>query len=138
MDINYLAVLVCGILSLVIGSIWYGPLFGKLWLNATGMTAPRPEEMAASQKKMIPTYIAQLIASLVQVGVLAYFLQLVTNLSAVCVALWIWVGFTLPVIAGLCLWNNSSKKAAWTQFILYGGFQLVYLVVSAVILSAWK
>ncbi|MFN3694309.1 MAG: DUF1761 domain-containing protein, partial [Ignavibacterium sp.] len=37
-SINYLAVLVCGIISMVIGSLWYGPLFSKLWMKQHGFT----------------------------------------------------------------------------------------------------
>lgn len=28
-SVNLFAVLVCGIVSLVVGALWYGPIFGK-------------------------------------------------------------------------------------------------------------
>ncbi len=37
-SINYLAVILCGIISMVIGAIWYGPVFGKLWMKQYGFT----------------------------------------------------------------------------------------------------
>lgn len=37
-DINWLAILVAAASSLVVGFFWYGPLFGKAWMAASGMT----------------------------------------------------------------------------------------------------
>ena len=37
-DVNWLALLAAAASSLVVGFIWYGPLFGKAWMSATGMT----------------------------------------------------------------------------------------------------
>lgn len=38
---NLLAVLVAALLGFAIGGIWYGPLFGKAWMAASGMTEER-------------------------------------------------------------------------------------------------
>ena len=35
---NFLALLAAAASSLVIGFVWYGPLFGKAWMTASGMT----------------------------------------------------------------------------------------------------
>jgi uncharacterized membrane protein YpjA len=32
-EVNWLAVIVCAVLSMVIGFIWYGPLFSKPWVK---------------------------------------------------------------------------------------------------------
>ena len=37
-DINWLAILAAAASSLVIGFLWYGPLFGKAWMKESGMT----------------------------------------------------------------------------------------------------
>ena len=37
-DINWLSVLVATASSFVLGGLWYGPLFQKPWMQATGMT----------------------------------------------------------------------------------------------------
>jgi hypothetical protein len=37
-DINWLAVLVAVTSSFALGSLWYGPLFQKPWMAATGIT----------------------------------------------------------------------------------------------------
>ena len=37
-QINFLAVLVGGVINMAVGFVWYGPLFGKLWLRLIGKT----------------------------------------------------------------------------------------------------
>jgi Protein of unknown function (DUF1761) len=37
-DINWLAVVVAAASSFVVGFLWYGPLFGKPWMQDSGMT----------------------------------------------------------------------------------------------------
>ena len=44
-SINYLAVLVAGFIPMILGSIWYGPLFGKKWIELMGLTE---EELKAN------------------------------------------------------------------------------------------
>lgn len=40
-DPNLLAVFVAALLGFAIGGVWYGPLFGKAWMSASGMTEER-------------------------------------------------------------------------------------------------
>ena len=35
-EVNLLAVLAAGIVPMVVGALWYGPLFGKRWLELMG------------------------------------------------------------------------------------------------------
>ena len=39
--LNWLAVLVASLTGFVLGGLWYGPLFLKPWLHASGMTLER-------------------------------------------------------------------------------------------------
>ncbi|WP_260482692.1 DUF1761 domain-containing protein [Sphingomicrobium flavum] len=38
MEINWIAVLVASVSAFILGGIWYGPLFGKKWMELVGMT----------------------------------------------------------------------------------------------------
>ncbi len=59
--INYLAILLCGVASMVLGYLWYGPLFGKPWMKMVGMTK---EKMAAAKDSMPKTYGIMFVSSL--------------------------------------------------------------------------
>lgn len=45
-DVSLLATLVATILGFVLGGLWYGPLFGKAWLAAVGVTAEQLQAAA--------------------------------------------------------------------------------------------
>ena len=36
-DVNWIAIAVLVIANMALGAIWYGPLFGKPWMEATGI-----------------------------------------------------------------------------------------------------
>lgn len=38
MEVNYYVFLLAGLVPMLIGFIWYGPLFGKAWMNQMGFT----------------------------------------------------------------------------------------------------
>ncbi len=74
-EINYLAVLVCGVIALALGFVWYGPLFGKKWLQITGADKAdmaRREEMMKGVWKL---YLTQFALALFQAGALAWYIM---------------------------------------------------------------
>jgi hypothetical protein len=50
MNLNYMVVLLTGIVPLITGFIWYSGIFGKAWANATGKT---PEQLKANFKPLV-------------------------------------------------------------------------------------
>lgn len=137
MTINYFAILVCGLASIIIGALWYSKiLFGNLYIKATGMDiGMTPEKMAVLQKKMWQLYLAQVIVSVWEAYVLAYFIKGWDSVNPVMCAFWIWAGFILPTIATLCLWSGYPRKNAWKIFFITAGCQLVTFIVFALILG---
>ena len=62
--INWLAVLIAAVLTFVLGGLWYGPLFGKTWQRASGVT---DEQQKSANMAMIfgVSFVLQLIAAFV-------------------------------------------------------------------------
>ncbi|EKD23769.1 MAG: hypothetical protein ACD_81C00185G0007 [uncultured bacterium] len=135
--INYWAVLVCAILSMVLGFIWYGPLFGKKWLEITGATKLDEIVRREMMKRANKLYVVQFILSLFQVWVLAYYIAGWTDASGLINALWIWAAFIMPTVAGSAMWNNDSAKVSWARFLIQAGYQLVLFVLFGLILGMW-
>lgn len=136
MGVNFWAVLVCGVLAMVLGSIWYGPLFGKLWMKIIGVPEMDVVKRKEMQKKALPLYLIQFLLTLFQLFVLVH-LTGSDATSGVLSALWVWAGFVLPTVAGACMWTNDSRNTAWTKFLLQAGFQLASFVLFGAILGAW-
>jgi hypothetical protein len=134
-QINYLAVLVAALAQMVIGGLWYGPLFGKTWTKLAGIT---PQMMESAKKKGVAKlYAAQFLGSLVMAYVLAHFAFVWgTNdvASAFSLAFWIWLGFIATVALGSILWEGKSTKLYWINTI----YSLIGLFVMSLILTFWK
>lgn len=140
-EINYLAVLLCGVASIIVGSIWYGPLFGKIWMQSLGMDKMTPEQIAKGKKSMPGIYLQQVIAALVVAVVFAYVLWAFSVaqpgstgvMAGVQGGFWAWLGFVLPIKYGESLWTGRSFK--YTAIDV--GYWLVMLVIMGLILTAW-
>lgn len=136
MQVNYWAVLVAAISSMVVGSIWYGPLFGKMYISLMGWDKLPQDQRDAMKKDMTMTYVWQFLASLVMFYVLAEFIALLgkTNvMGAMQVAFWAWLGFIVTLKLGDALWGGKIKL-----FWLGTGNSLVTILVGAAILGAWR
>ena len=136
MDLNDWAVLVCAVASMVVGSIWYGPLFGKMFMRASGMDKWSAEKQAQMKKTMGMTYALQFIASLVMFYVLAGITAGFGHLSiggGMMTAALLWLGFVVPVKLGDAIWGGNK-----TLFWLGIGNMLITLLVGGAIIGAWK
>jgi hypothetical protein len=137
MDINYWAVLAGAVASMVIGSVWYGPLFGRKWMEINELNPDDVAKREAMQKEAMPLYGVQFVLSLLQLYILAHFIQGWTEVSGVENAVWIWLGFVMPTVAGLAMWNAKPNKVKWAMFLISSGYQLVNFVVFGWILGTW-
>ncbi|MCR4310959.1 MAG: DUF1761 domain-containing protein [Candidatus Taylorbacteria bacterium] len=134
--INYWAVLACGIFSMGFGALWYGPFFGKKWMEIVGADAEDKEARKKMKKSAGPLYAVQFVLSLFQIWVLA---GIVSGTGGVFLTvLWIWLAFIMPTLAGVAMWNNDTAKVAWSRFLIQAGYQLISFGVFALILSVWK
>ena len=138
MEINYLAILVSAILAMVVGAIWYGPLFGKKWLEIIGATEMDLEARKEMQKGAGKLYFVQFLLALLQIWILANYIAGWEEAHGVVNALWIWAGFIMPTIAAGAMWNNDSAKVSWARFLIQAGYQLVMFVIFGFILTVWK
>jgi hypothetical protein len=138
MSFNYPAILVSAVLAMVIGAIWYGPIFGKLWLKIIGATKMDLNKRKEMQKQAMPFYVIQLILAIFQIWVFAWYLNALPQYTGLTHAIWIWAAFIIPTLAGTIMWTNNSNKLKLTQFLLQGGYQLVVFIMFGLILHFWK
>ncbi|KKW23205.1 MAG: hypothetical protein UY65_C0007G0026 [Parcubacteria group bacterium GW2011_GWA2_51_12] len=136
--INYLAVLAAGVSNMILGYLWYGPLFGKQWIAWSGMNQQSLD--AAKTKGVAKSYILMFVGALVMAYVLSHVIVFgsaytqTTGISAgVSSAVWSWLGFIAPVTLGSVLWDNKP----WKLWILNNAYNLVALVLMGIILSLW-
>ncbi len=69
--INWWAVLVAAVVNMVVGFLWYGPLFSTVWLR---LMDKRPEEIQGGDSPL--TYLIPVVGAFVSATVLAMVLGL--------------------------------------------------------------
>ena len=133
--INFWAVLVSAVASMIVGSVWYGPLFGKKYISAMGMDKKSSEEQAMMKKGMMWNYVGQFVASLVMFYVLAWLMGGLNQMSVtggLTTAFWVWFGFVVPLKFGDAIWGGKM-----ILFWIGIGGSLVTLLAAGAIIGAW-
>lgn len=138
--INWWAILACGVSAVVLGFLWFGPLFGKIWMDSMGMTMPSAEDRkkmgGMMMRSMLIAFVAALVTAYGFIHTLTY-ADTYMNTSGVSAGLmggfWNWLSFMMPVVLGAVLWEGKS----WKWFLITAGYYLVDLLIMGAILSAW-
>ncbi|MCR4260959.1 MAG: DUF1761 domain-containing protein [Candidatus Colwellbacteria bacterium] len=131
-NINLIGVALAGVLGMFIGFSWYGPLFGKQWVQLMGFTKEDIEE--AKKKGMILNYGLGFLGQIAT----AYALALLVASSfqyfggfSYSIILWIWLGIVVPIQMGAVLWEGKP----WKLFVLNCMYYLVQMMAMGFVLS---
>ena len=123
-DLDWLALIVSAIVLMVIGWLWYGPLFGKAWSKATGqsMSSGMPEV-----GKLVQTFVYSFVFS----GGLAYTGMIGDDIEHALVFGGLIVGLLIigSVLYTATVWSGR-KMNAWmidTLFWMVAGSVSIYL-----------
>jgi hypothetical protein len=138
-SINWLAVVVCVIVSMIVGSVWFNPkTFFPIWWKAIGKTESDDARMTGN---MGMTWGLTVLSSLVQ----AVFMALMVNAmgtmtpggptlgSGALAGFILWLGFVAPTSLTNKLFAGQLR--AW---VLETGNHLLDFVLFGAILGAWR
>lgn len=127
-EVNLLAVLACGVMSLVLGGIWYSPmLFGGAWQRAAGLS----DEQAKSGN-MALIFGGAFVLSLIAAYVFAMFIGTQMPLAGA-----VGAGFS----AGLC-WVAASygisylfERRPLSLWLINGGYHTLQFTLFGLIIG---
>ncbi len=130
-------IIIATIAQFILGALWYSPLmFGKIWMTVMEKGHVSKEELQKLQKEMMPFYGLQFVLTLWTTFHLARLATVVGGgISIYGLAVWLWLGFLLPLDIGSVIWANTKKKFWVKQIAVMGGMQIVGLLLAAWILS---
>lgn len=133
-DVNYLAVLVCAILSMGLSAFWYGPfLFGKLWIDSIDKT----DDEVKRDIHPVLSYSLTFVAHFVMAYVLARFMlysDAATLSAGVRIAFMGWLGFT----AATMLINTVFEGSKFKKLGVDCGYHLILFLLYGIILGVWQ
>ena len=132
-DVNWLAVVGAALTGFIVGGIWYGPVMGKRWMGAVGLTE---EDVSAGNMPLI--YAGAFAFSLLASWTLAHtFATYATDLSfsvKVLTAFGVALGFILPAIGTNYLFSQRSKTLFFIDvtywLLFYTAMGLVHAALS--------
>ena len=137
-SLNWLAILVAAISTMIVGFVWYSPLlFAKPWMREMGYDPNDKAKTQEMQKSAGPAYAGSFVASLISAFTLALILH---GLNAqgldfgLMVSFHVWLGFVATVQFTGALFMKQSMKL----FAINTGYQLVCYLVMGAILTAWR
>jgi len=137
--VNYFAVLLAAAVAIVLGFLWYGPLFGKTWMDLIGFSK---EKMSKEQKgNMGKSYLLMTAGTLLMSYVLAHALVFASAYlsvegfpAGIMTGFWNWLGFIAPVTLGSVLWEGKP----WKLWVLNNGYQLLSFLLMGSVLAVWE
>jgi len=137
-SLNWLAILVAAISTMVVGFLWYSPiLFAKPWMREMGYDPNDKAKVQEMQKSAGPAYSGSFVASLVSAFTLALILHGLRGEDlhfGIMASFHIWLGFVATVQFTGALFMKQSMKL----FAINTGYQLVCYLVMGSILTVWK
>ncbi|VXB06114.1 conserved membrane hypothetical protein [Flavobacterium sp. 9AF] len=160
MEINFLALLVAAVSTLVVGFIWYNPkVFGTIWMKETGMTEEKAKGANMALIFGMSFFYAFLISFVLQFltihqyGALGMIGGDIANAKPSYAAFMSDYGdvfrtfkhgalhglmtglfFALPLVGTSALYERRS----WKYTLIVGGYWMVCFIIMGGIICSWK
>lgn len=128
--INWVGVLAAAVSAFVIGGIWYGPLFGKAWMNQTGVT----EEMMQSRNQ-VKIFAGAFLLNIIMVVNLAMFVGPGVGVAYGTAAGFFTGAFWIAAMLGVFYLFEGVSIKLWA---INGGYAVVALTVMGSILGSFS
>jgi len=133
-EINYIAVVLATLSSMVVGAIWYTPkVFGNYWMKQAGVD---PASQGSAVRPIIVTLIVSFITAWVLAGAAYISLQFYGGSffwNSVLTGVILWAGFT----AARFITHDQFDRRTAGLTVLNCAHELVTIVIMAIIIGAW-
>ena len=132
MDINWLAVVVAALIPMVMGSLWYGPLFGKAWMKLMELT----EEEIKQDFNPVQTYGLSTLMALIMALVLEHVIGMGKPgaMHGMILGALMWLGFLVPYGYQSVAFEMRKKQIYYMSM----AYNLVVLLIMGLVLGAWQ
>jgi uncharacterized protein DUF1761 len=128
-EVHWLAIVVAAVSGFLVGGLWYGPIFGKAWQAARGLS---DDAMKNANMPMIfgLTFLLNLFSAFILDHTLTTYGAPDLNLS-VMISGGVALGFIVPAIGVNYLFSRQSLRL----FLIDAGYWLVIYAVMGVVFA---
>ena len=138
--VNWLAILVAGIIIFMLGGLWYSPvLFAKKWIALQNKTEEQMRAEAAGANMPL-MYASAFITGLIIAGAMAMVFAHIANdmpMNAAHGALLgaiLWLGFAASTSYATALFSGKPRQL----WFIDSAYNLVSFVLAGIILAVWR
>lgn len=131
MYINHFAVFAAAISMFVLGGLWYGPLFGKQWMQANNFN----EEDIKNANPAKQFGLSLLFAIIIAYNLAAFLGNPETDMAWGATAGFLaGFGWVMLGVAVISLFEQRS----WKYILINGGYMTVAFTLMGLIIGAWR
>ncbi len=138
LPINLLAVLVAAIACFIIGFLFHGPVFGKLWMKLANIHPTGDEKLSGMLPQMLWNLVANIISAYAIAALYSFsstspYIAGFGAFGAVVVAVWAWLGFIVTNSSMGVIWMKQNPKLWLFECVS----SLVCVIAMGAILGNW-
>ena len=128
-NINWASVIVAAIVCFLIGGLWYGPLFGRAWMQEFGFT-----EDDLKARNIPKTFGLSLILCIVAALILDMFIGAQADITfGIAAGFFAGIGWVATMLGVLYLFEMQSLRA----YLINAGYCVLALTAIGAIVGAW-
>ena len=130
-DVNWIAVVAAAASGFIVGGIWYGPIMGKRWMGAVGLSE---EDIQSGNMGLIygGAFAFSLLASWTLAHTFATYAVDLSFAVKVLTAVGVALGFIVPAIGTNYLFSQKTK----TLFFIDAGYWLLFYTAMGTVHAA--
>ena len=131
LEVNFLSLALCTVSSILISTIWFGPLFGELWFEYSNFNRKKAEEIQgeAKNRKILIALMGTVITTLVY-SIFIRSIPVINFTDLVLLDILITMGFLGPNMIASFIWKKNKL-----EYVLINlGYQFVNLLAQGFII----
>lgn len=130
-DLAPLPVVVAVVIAMFLGTVWYGPLFGKPWLALTKLTEKQIQD---AMKKSIAIGSLNTAIYVIAVALMTNAFEQASYLNTLLPAFLLWLGLSATTEAAGSIWD----KRPWKLFLIHIGYTFCVLLITSALVFFWS
>jgi hypothetical protein len=137
-SISFISIIVAAIAAFIIGFLFHGPLFGKVWMRLANITPTGNEKFSDMYGQMAWNLVSNIVTALV-LGIMYAFAANSGLLgegavgNGMIVGFLVWLGFLVTSSSIEVIWMGKSR-ALW---MFEAASSLVVMLTMGAIIAAW-
>lgn len=113
--INFLAVFIAAAAAFIIGFLFHGPLFGKLWMRLANIVPTGNEKLSDMYGQMFWNFVSNFVTAFVMALIFwvvfsSPVMGEITWLKGAIMGIWLWLGFLVTSSSIEVIWMGKSFK----------------------------